>query len=122
VKYTRSGTHMLVAFDYDPALIDTLKRAIPGRCRRWDPEQGVWVVDIRWWDTALRVFEMHGLVQGVRSPLSAWDTLHQKPTAPPEVITAVYRTLAQLHNPDRGGSTEAMKRINGAYEQLTGSR
>jgi hypothetical protein len=35
VKYTRSGTHMLVAFDYDPNLIATLKSAIPSRCRRW---------------------------------------------------------------------------------------
>jgi hypothetical protein len=113
---------MLVAFDYDAHLIDTLKQAIPGRCRRWDPEQKVWAIGVRWWDTALRVFEMYGLVEGVQSPASAWDALHLKPTAPPEVVDVVYRTLAKLHHPDRGGSSAIMTRLNLAYEQVRGDQ
>ena len=44
--------------------------------------------------------------------------LHLRETAPVELIEASYRVLARLHHPDRGGSTEAMQAINGAYTAL----
>jgi DnaJ-class molecular chaperone len=76
------------------------------------------VVDIRWWDTALRVFKMHGLVQGVYSPLAVWDALHLKPTAPPELVQAAYKCLARIHHPDHGGDNESMRRLNAAYDRV----
>jgi DnaJ-domain-containing protein 1 len=48
----------------------------------------------------------------------AYTTLHLLPSAPPEVVKAAYRALAQLHHPDRGGDEEKMKRVNLAYEAL----
>jgi len=53
------------------------------------------------------------------APLTeAYATLHLLPSAPPELVTAAYRTLAQLHHPDRGGDTGAMIVINRAVEIL----
>jgi len=53
------------------------------------------------------------------APLTeAYATLHLLPSAPPELVTAAYRTLAQLHHPDRGGDTGAMSAINQAVEIL----
>ncbi len=49
---------------------------------------------------------------------SAYATLYLTPGAPLEVIQAVYRTLAKLHHPDLGGSTELMAEINDAYNYL----
>jgi hypothetical protein len=49
---------------------------------------------------------------------SAYGVLYLAPGAPLEVIQAVYRTLAKLHHPDIGGSTETMAEINEAYHHL----
>jgi len=38
--------------------------------------------------------------------------------APPEVIKAAYRALAQIHHPDHGGSEEEFKKIDTAYKVL----
>lgn len=46
---------------------------------------------------------------------SAFEVLYLRPGAPPEVIQAVYRTLAKMHHPDVGGSTDVMAEINDAY-------
>jgi len=41
------------------------------------------------------------------------------PGAPPEVVRAAYKTLAQLHHPDKeNGDEEAMKLLNEAYAKL----
>lgn len=48
----------------------------------------------------------------------AYRTLYLLSDAPPEVIQTVYRTLAKIHHPDVGGSTEAMAEINEAYNYL----
>jgi curved DNA-binding protein CbpA len=46
--------------------------------------------------------------------MAAYETLHLLPTAPPELVTAAYRCLAQRHHPDRGGDDEAMVCLNTA--------
>lgn len=47
----------------------------------------------------------------------AFQVLHLRTTAPPWVVQAVYRVLAKRAHPDAGGSHEAMKAVNLAYEQ-----
>ena len=44
--------------------------------------------------------------------------LHLLPTAPLEVVRAVYRALSLLHHPDLGGDEARMKEVNNAYERL----
>ena len=44
--------------------------------------------------------------------------LFLRPDAPPEVVSAVYRTLAQRYHPDNGGDTALMTRLNVAYQQI----
>lgn len=48
----------------------------------------------------------------------AYRTLQVAEDACPEVIKAAYRALVMKHHPDRGGSVEAMKRLNDAYARL----
>ena len=40
-------------------------------------------------------------------------------TAPVELIEGAYCVLARLNRPDRGGTDEAMRAINGAYAALS---
>lgn len=49
---------------------------------------------------------------------SAYGVLHLLPSAPPELVTVAYRTLAQLHHPDRGGDAAVMVRLNQAVAIL----
>ena len=49
---------------------------------------------------------------------TAYCTLHLLPSAPPELVTTAYRTLAPLHHPDRGGDISAMVALNQAIAIL----
>lgn len=44
------------------------------------------------------------------------------PSAPDELVKVAYRLLAQRCHPDRGGSTQAMARLNQAYDQIARER
>lgn len=46
----------------------------------------------------------------------AFALLHLDPSAPAEVIQAVYRALSRRAHPDAGGNNETMKQLNLAYE------
>lgn len=61
-----------------------------------------------------------GRSQGAQSagPTSAYAVLHLLPTAPPELVTAAYRMLAQLCHPDHGGDTQMMMALNEAVATL----
>jgi len=48
----------------------------------------------------------------------AYGVLHLLPSAPPELVTVAYRTLAQLHHPDRGGDAATMVQLNQAVAIL----
>jgi hypothetical protein len=121
IEITREAGGYACKFGYDAGLVAALKAAVPGRWRRWDPERRVWLFSVRGWPLAERVFTEYGLLEGVAGPDWAWRALHLQPGAPESVIKAVYRTLAHTTHPDKGGDTEAMKRLNLAYERLRGT-
>jgi len=61
----------------------------------------------------------HALGRSPRNETTAHATLHLLPSAPPELIRAAFKCLAQLHHPDKqGGDEEIMKRISDAYQRL----
>jgi curved DNA-binding protein CbpA len=41
-----------------------------------------------------------------------------EPGATAEAIKRAHRRLVKLHHPDMGGSAEAFRRVNEAYQQL----
>ncbi len=49
----------------------------------------------------------------------AFEALHLCSSAPPEVVKAAYRALAQKHHPDHQGDTATMQRLNQAYDLLS---
>lgn len=49
---------------------------------------------------------------------AAFATLGLLPGVDPEVAKAAYRLLARKHHPDANGSTEAMQRINAAWDKV----
>lgn len=65
-----------------------------------------------------------GLAEPWRRPDadSPFRVLGLDPSAPDEVVRLVYRHLAHRLHPDRGGSTEAMAKLNQAYERIARER
>jgi len=57
-------------------------------------------------------------LEGV-SKAQAYEQLYLTPDAPEEVVKAVWRTLAKMHHPDRGGDEETFKKLQEAYEKVT---
>ena len=68
MEITRQGRHYRCRFVYDADTVAALKRVIPCRCRRWDPESRAWLIDVRAWPLAGRLFQEAGLLEGVFAP------------------------------------------------------
>jgi hypothetical protein len=117
-------------------LIEALKDAIPAYDRTYSPASREWLIDASardslemWLDDARAVFgasvewqPSKGRARTRAKPpneTTAHATLHLLPSAPPELVRAAFKCLAQLHHPDKpGGDTEAMQKINAAYRRL----
>ncbi len=116
-------------------LIESLKDRIPAYDRTYSPASREWFIHASardslelWLDDAREVCgasvewqptkHQRTHAHAHRAP-DAFATLHLLPSAPPEVVRASYKALAQLVHPDKpGGDTEAMRKINEAYERL----
>ncbi len=120
--------------------IETLKSSIPACFRNYDPQARRWLIQgvaydrlLRWASDARKTLpaQVEWRYAGDEEkrawtpppppraqPSDPYSTLHLLPSAPAELVKAAYRTLAQLHHPDRGGDEEEMKAINEAYRRL----
>ncbi len=114
-------------------LIEALKDAIPAYDRTYSPASREWFIHASarhslelWLDDAREVCgasvewqpTKHERPRTASVAPDAFATLHLLPSAPPEVVRASYKALAMKHHPDKGGDTEAMQKINEAYERL----
>lgn len=112
---------------YDATFVDELKGLIRYPLRKWDQNRKQWWIHSSAMPMALQIMRRHYdrvIELGAAPAQSAnpYEALHLLPTAPPQVVKAAYRALAQLHHPDKGGDTAAMQAVNAAYEALTGAR
>lgn len=79
---------------------------------------------------AMRLNEVRGLTNVIRdaymqlaapkSKRDPWEVLGLRPDAGAVAVDAVYRALAKERHPDAGGSDEAMRELNEAYEAVKG--
>lgn len=152
VFISRESDGFIIKFQSDDPgafklLVETLKSFVQSDLRRYSPATKRWriepraLVSVHRWATYARE-RIHAQVEWLdgegeaakeegsstpppRVPQQKPDTyavLHLLPSAPPELIKAAYRTLAQLHHPDHGGDTSAMQRINIAYKEIGAHR
>ncbi len=121
-------------------LIEALKDYVPVCNRVYVPERKTWRVDTYahdclhgWLAYARATFNarIEWIGETDADPESEWkppkpkpkavdpyQVLHLRETAPPELIRAAFKCLAQIHHPDKGGETEVMQQINDAYRRL----
>jgi hypothetical protein len=105
--------------------------------RSWSVEDKTWTVHLRCWERVealLHAYFDHVEVARERAgysdahstnshpPREPYCTLHLLESAPDGVCKAAYRAMAQLTHPDHGGTTEAMRQVNLAFEQIAKER
>lgn len=74
-------------------------------------------VELRHGTLALVRATMKGFTLALPAPGGAWwQVLGIPPTATAEQIETAYRSLAQQHHPDKGGTAEAMANLNRARD------
>ncbi len=125
------GSAADVTFPYSAFVVAELKRAVPAPLRTYDPDSKTWTVAGRYVSAVYHVLaqvfgevDVEGSRTGSadrRRPTGGdpYQVLHLLPSAPDEVVTVVYRTLARLHHPDVvGGDTGTMQAINAAVESI----
>lgn len=101
-------------------------------CDRWlTVEENLWAICLT--VEALRQLERTGVSDMLEraftgflslpspAPTTWWSVLGVQQNATPEQIKTAYRSLAKKHHPDSGGSNEAFKQIQDAYEVATKS-
>jgi hypothetical protein len=120
--------------------VSTLKEFIHAYSRSYEPTTRKWCIDEDAYDQLFQWLDYAHAELGARvewqtssdrkrekppepppaKPKASdpYTALHLLPSAPPEVIKAVYKVLAMKHHPDHGGSEETMKRLNEAYGKL----
>ena len=119
--------------------LDMLKSFINAYYRSYDPAARHWIIGepaseslqrwlsycaahfnarVEWLDITDDGPFKHERKRQQPKPDNPYAVLHLRKTAQPELVKAAYKTLAQLHHPDKGGDTKAMQAINEAYRQL----
>jgi len=128
------GSAADVRFPFDAFVVGELKRAVPSPLRTYDPDSKTWTVAARYvgdiyhiLDQAFGGVDIEGSRTGTsdhrqRAGGDPYQVLHLLPSAPDEVVTVVYRTLARLTHPDVGGDHDAMLALNEAYDAIGGRR
>ncbi len=124
------GGYLKVTFKYRAEVVQAIKDFIPAPGREYLPGERAWLISPGWVHSALDTlrwyFDEVQLIEhdqpSTPTPIRKTDqdfaTLYLLPGAPAEIIRAVYRELARLHHPDKGGQTAKMQAINAAYQTL----
>ena len=130
IHWHPDGSAADASFPYSAYIVAEIKRLVPAPARTYDPDSKTWTVAGRYVSAVYHVLaQVFGEVdiEGSRTGTSdhrqsasgdSYQVLHLLPSAPDEVVTVVYRTLAKLHHPDHGGSTATMLALNHAVEQI----
>jgi len=118
---------------YNEALVRFIKATIPASDRAWDSRLKVWVIAKQWRDrlaavltelfgpTGVIIIDPSSTAPPAPSPSGdlASAALDFVLALPEAALKTAYRQAAMLLHPDRGGSPEAMSRLNSAWERLT---
>ena len=130
-RIVRRDSAATLTFPFDAWLVDALKAEIPGHARTYAPDTRAWTIAPAYAGIAIRLMYQAftdvevidaaagpGFDRGGDPREAALVVLHLRPSAPPELVDAAYRTLARLNHPDRGGDHDAMLALNQAVEQI----
>ena len=121
------GKMMQLEAGFNEEFVASLRKSIQSKKRYYDPGDNSWFIVSDQYDKLAflldKYFDDTVLVNFPTQLASAdsWGKLHLTEGAPLDVVRAVYKTLAKLHHPDRGGDPTLMAAINDAYRDILGT-
>lgn len=115
------GPRLRLRTQFDRAFVDEFKASLPPWRRSWDQDGKFWSFDRDQVDRVCSLLRAHGYryrVSGSGAEPAPWNRAGWAETMfaalPAELHTAVYRALAHVLHPDRGGDAAAMQALNDA--------
>ena len=123
LKSTKEGW-MNVSMPYEPRCIEDLKSYLEPSGRRWNPDTKFWEVKEIYLETLITILKKHFGDNVTQDLTTAEETNAFKAVfiilkdMPNGNLDRVYSALAQAVHPDHGGSTEQMKLLNDAYQEV----
>lgn len=100
--------------------VSLLRHEIDPDYRFFERYDNAWYVHDKYVQDVINVANKHG-ASNASIPNDDYAILYLQPDAPDAILEVVYRKLAQLFHPDRGGDEEQFKRITAAYQRIKGS-
>lgn len=100
----------------DSDVVQFVRRSIPAIYRYFDSDRSAWVVHDKFIEEVKQLASGHSAQ--TTDDADPYAVLHLRPTAPPAIIKAVWREMAKIYHPDRGGDVEAFKRAKAAYDKI----
>jgi len=102
---------------YDVGFLDDLKRQIPKHMRKWDSERKIWVVSNMYYLSSIKEvcskYFSNVIVKEIWPVERFGDSFDELMLLlTKENKKSVYKALALIVHPDRGGSTRAMQLVN----------
>lgn len=97
--------------------LDWIRYSVPVQLRYF--ENGAWYVHQKHIEDVKQLWD-NDVVTTITSGPDDYALLHLRSDAPVFIVEAVWRALAKLHHPDRGGDEETFKRLNAAYQRIKG--
>jgi DnaJ-class molecular chaperone len=82
-------------------------------------EDGAWYVHKNHIDDVKQLGVMEAQTTTSSGP-DDYAVLYLHRDAPVNIVEIVWRALAKLHHPDRGGDEETFKKISAAYQRIKG--
>ena len=116
-----------VSTPYLPRCVEDLKAYIEPSGRKWNPDSKFWEIKEVYLGTLISILEKHFGKENIIQNITEEETLPSNifqplfeilKSMPNGNIDKVYSALAFAIHPDRGGSTEQMKMLNNAYEDV----
>jgi hypothetical protein len=137
----QDGDYYNCEFNYSPEMIAYLKSSIPRRHRWWDPRNRCWTIQSAYLSTVLDHAEYMGFTTRVEHESDYADPDNDRDYEDDEplprntsgdattdfahllsydALHAAYKKMSLEVHPDRpgGGNPDAMKRLNGIWDQI----
>lgn len=143
MQFKHTGKRLYQIVDPSREVVDYIRRFVPGTHKFCD-ENGSWHIDLKYIVSVGQIqLAEHGNISFAGIPeyekgqleeyvtklikrkskttlsSDAHSILHLLPNAPRLIVDAVWKALAKLHHPDRGGDMETFKKYQEAYDKIT---
>ena len=125
VRFTPGLDGTIVAFNYDPAVVATIKQTVPAHARSWHPREKLWTIEAGWAPVLAATLRDYGhTVTGLDEPPPRhrdhdWAKMLFRRVGPARA-GPVFRSLSKILHPDAAsGDAQLQRELNAAHQEIS---